>query len=231
MPRGSAFIDDECEEDLEEMEIDEEEEEGNDDADFSFRDVRAALPPRNRHQPSQNNILIPPGQRGADHIEMFQFIEQGVNYSAKIVDLLSKSKNIEQLKRMETLIGRLSNFDKDMDMDRRAIDETNRQFSKDNSDKKILNAQFKKIRNSLQLENPGRNQQEIEQISSRLTNYIKIIQQGEHQNTQENNDIAEESGEDEEDDMEMLDVYLSDKDPLTKKPIREPVKNPVSLKF
>jgi len=86
-------------------------------------------------------------------------------------------------------------------------------------------------RNSLQLENPGRNQQEIEQISSRLTNYIKIIQQGEHQNTQENNEMAEESGEDEEDDMEMLDVYLSDKDPLTKKPIREPVKNPVSLKF
>jgi len=81
MPRGSAFIDDECEEDLEEMEIDEEEdEEGNDDTDFSFREVRAALPQRNRHPPSQNNILIPPGQRGADHIEMFQFIEQGVNY-------------------------------------------------------------------------------------------------------------------------------------------------------
>jgi len=83
MPRGSAFIDDECEEeDLEEMEVDDEEEEGNEsgDGDFSFRDIRAALPQRNRHPPSQNNILIPPGQRGADHIEMFQFIEQGVNY-------------------------------------------------------------------------------------------------------------------------------------------------------
>ena len=79
------------------------------------------------------------------------------------------------------------------------------------------------------MENPGRHQQEIDQVITRLTNYAKQTQQATQQNIEKNNSIVEE--EDGDDDMEMLNHYLSDKDPITKKRIREPIKNPVCVKI
>jgi hypothetical protein len=57
-----------------------------------------------------------------------------------------------------------------------------------------------------------------------LANYTKQTRQAAKQNIEGNNIIEEQDGDD---DMEMLNHYISDKDPITKKRIREPVKNPV----
>jgi hypothetical protein len=59
--RISTFIDDD---DVEEMEVDN---------DFG------EMPLRQRQNASENNLLQP-GQRGANHNEMFQHIQQGINY-------------------------------------------------------------------------------------------------------------------------------------------------------
>ncbi|KAF7632322.1 SP-RING-type domain-containing protein [Meloidogyne graminicola] len=56
----------------EEMEIDESADENND---TEFNE-----PPPERRRTSQN-ILVPPGQRGSNHIDMFNLVQGGVTYS------------------------------------------------------------------------------------------------------------------------------------------------------
>lgn len=88
---------------------------------------------------------------------------------------------------------------------------------------------FRFRRESLHVEDPGRHQQDIEQLRTSLANYVKAIHQNSQQNIEGNNSIVEEEDGDGDDDMEMLSHYLSDKDPITKKRIQEPVKNSVCI--
>lgn len=65
--------------------------------------------------------------------------------SAKITDLLEKTGQIDQCQRLDRVMMRLAEFDKGLDRDRRAVDETKKQHGGDEADKPVLDKYFKKM--------------------------------------------------------------------------------------
>lgn len=176
---------------------------------------------RNHH-----GTIIDGEQRGTAYSDMFKLIQRVATHGAKIADLLTKTGHTDQCKRLDQVMEQLAKFDQELDRDRRAVDETKTQHGQDESDQPVLQKQFKRIRNELNIPNPGRHQGDIQQVRDRLTQIQTEEQQRLQQQQQEEAEAMAQAADDSVE-MEMLSAHLSDKDPYTKRPIKEPMKNSI----
>lgn len=162
-------------------------------------------------------------QRGVVFNDMFDLIKEASNHGAKIADLLAKNGRREECQRLDNLLGRLVKCDQDLDKDRRAVDQTWEKHNSNTSEQPVLAKNVEQIRKTMRdaLFGPTHNQRIIEDVRSRMASKLRETAVGTKisgPGTADDDDGEE---------MEMLGHFMSDKDPLTKRPIRQPVKNPI----
>ncbi|KAL3097811.1 hypothetical protein niasHS_000546 [Heterodera schachtii] len=154
--------------------------------------------------------------------ELFGDIDEAADRGNQLVEMLIQEGQRDQLEQFGTVLDKLSELDKNLDMDLRTIDDTFRQLENAETEKKVLEKHFNESRKDIQMPpNAGRTQANIAAIRKKLDTALAEGTNG----TAQNEDETEQRGEEEEEDMLMSENVLSAKDPITKRDIKEPVKN------
>ncbi|KAI3415958.1 hypothetical protein GPALN_005519 [Globodera pallida] len=134
--------------------------------------------------------------------DLFNDIEDAVDRSNQLAEMLISGGQRDQLEQFGGLLGRLAELDRNLDVDLRTVDDTFRQFGTAETEKRVLAKQFNENRKNMQMPaNAGRSQPNIAAIRKKE--------------------------EEEEDDMQFTENVLSAKDPITKRDIKDPVKNSI----
>uniref|UniRef100_A0A914I869 E3 SUMO-protein ligase NSE2 n=1 Tax=Globodera rostochiensis TaxID=31243 RepID=A0A914I869_GLORO len=156
--------------------------------------------------------------------DLFNDIEDAVDRSNQLVEMLISGGQRDQLEQFDGILGRLAELDRNLDVDIRTVDDTFRQFGTVETEKRVLAKQFSENRKNVQVPaNAGRSQPNIAAIRKKLEAALKSAMDG----TAQNDGGDQLQGEEEEEDMQFTENVLSAKDPITKRDIKDPVKNSI----